>query len=42
VAKEETGDVAILTAAKRMQLMPFAQTAPRIGAALAVTLARLF
>lgn len=36
-----TGDIAILTAANRMQLMPFAQISTRIGGAANITIALL-
>lgn len=37
-----TGDIAILSAAERMNMMPYAQVATRIGGAITVTLALAF
>jgi len=36
-----TGDIAILTASNRMELMPFAQISTRIGGAAMIVLATL-
>jgi 2-hydroxycarboxylate transporter family len=39
--RDGTGDIAILTAANRMQLMPFALITHRIGGAMTITLVPL-